>query len=283
MQSQFRENEICNLTLEQVVEHGSQIARQLDIVMSLKQSNEPVFLITHNSSLGYNLGYAYAIMELAKKEALLFRYGSGTGTDLSTLRSSRERISGGGKPSGPLAYEAFYDRVAGIVKSGGKTRRAAKMNSLRIDHPDIKEFIESKTKEEIIDAIFSLVKSNTEPAIKSWIQLEKMTKSSKKLPKDLILFNEAELLPINKSKPINIESFKIDVEDLWNVVGKIQNDKKDKSVVNKIIAIFKEDCLDLTCMTTSLDIIKIKVNQISGEEISYKKENLTNFVQIRKK
>ena len=89
-----------------------------------------------------------SIMELAKVEALLFRYGSGTGTDLSTLRSSRERISGGGKPSGPLAYEAFYDRVAGIVKSGGKTRRAAKMNSLRIDHPDIKEFIEAKAKEE---------------------------------------------------------------------------------------------------------------------------------------
>ncbi len=88
------------------------------------------------------------IMDLAKKEALLFRYGSGTGTDLSTLRSSREKLSGGGTPSGPLAYEIFYSDVAGIVKSGGKTRRAAKMNSLKVTHPDIKEFIVAKTKEQ---------------------------------------------------------------------------------------------------------------------------------------
>lgn len=88
------------------------------------------------------------IMELSKREALLFKYGSGTGTNLSTLRSSREKLSGGGKPSGPLAYWAFFDKVAGIVKSGGKTRRASKMDILNIDHPDIVEFIESKKKEE---------------------------------------------------------------------------------------------------------------------------------------
>lgn len=89
-----------------------------------------------------------SIMELAKREALLFKYGSGTGTNLSTLRSSRERLSGGGKPSGPLAYWSFYDKVAGIVKSGGKTRRAAKMDILNINHPDILEFIQSKRREE---------------------------------------------------------------------------------------------------------------------------------------
>jgi ribonucleoside-diphosphate reductase alpha chain len=88
------------------------------------------------------------IMELAKREALLFKYGSGTGTNLSTLRSSKEKLSGGGKPSGPLAYWAFYDKVAGIVKSGGKTRRASKMDILNVTHPDIIEFIESKKKEE---------------------------------------------------------------------------------------------------------------------------------------
>ncbi len=88
------------------------------------------------------------IMELARKEAMLFKYGSGTGTDLSTLRSSREKLSGGGIPSGPLAYERIYDSVAGIVKSGGKTRRAAKMNSLKDWHPDIKEFIVAKRDEE---------------------------------------------------------------------------------------------------------------------------------------
>ncbi len=89
-----------------------------------------------------------SIMRLATNEAMLFKYGSGTGTNLSTLRSSREKLSGGGKPSGPLAYWAFYDKVAGIVKSGGKTRRAAKMDILDISHPDILEFIESKMREE---------------------------------------------------------------------------------------------------------------------------------------
>jgi ribonucleoside-diphosphate reductase alpha chain len=88
------------------------------------------------------------IMELAEREALLFKYGSGTGTNLSTLRSSREKLSSGGKPSGPLAYWAFYDKVAGIVKSGGKTRRASKMDGLEDIHPDIMEFINSKAEEE---------------------------------------------------------------------------------------------------------------------------------------
>ena len=88
------------------------------------------------------------IMELAEREALLFKYGSGTGTNLSTLRSSKEKLSGGGKPSGPLAYWAFFDKVAGIVKSGGKTRRASKMDILNMTHPDIMDFINSKKIEE---------------------------------------------------------------------------------------------------------------------------------------
>ncbi len=89
-----------------------------------------------------------SIMELAVKEAALFKNGSGTGTDLSTLRSAREKLSGGGKPSGPMPYEIFYDKVAGIVKSGGKTRRAAKMNSLKDSHPDIEPFIDAKKREQ---------------------------------------------------------------------------------------------------------------------------------------
>lgn len=88
------------------------------------------------------------IMRLCKSEAMLFKLGSGTGTDLSTLRSSREKLSGGGKPSGPLSFMRVFDQIAGVIKSGGKTRRAAKMQSLRIDHPDIKEFISCKTEEE---------------------------------------------------------------------------------------------------------------------------------------
>ena len=88
------------------------------------------------------------IMELAKSEAMLFKYGSGTGTDLSSLRSSREKLSGGGRPSGPLSFLKVYDAIASVVKSGGKTRRAAKMNTLKIWHPDIKDFIEAKQGEE---------------------------------------------------------------------------------------------------------------------------------------
>jgi ribonucleoside-diphosphate reductase alpha chain len=89
-----------------------------------------------------------AIMSLATSEAMLFKFGSGTGTDLSTLRSHRERLSGGGKPSGPLSFMRVYDQIAAVVKSGGKTRRAAKMQSLKIWHPDILEFIECKWREE---------------------------------------------------------------------------------------------------------------------------------------
>ncbi len=88
------------------------------------------------------------IMRLANSEAMLFKHGSGTGTDLSTLRSSKENLSGGGKPSGPLSFMRVYDQIAAVIKSGGKTRRAAKMQSLMIDHPDIKEFITCKTEEE---------------------------------------------------------------------------------------------------------------------------------------
>jgi len=88
------------------------------------------------------------IMRLATSEAMLFKHGSGTGTDLSTLRSSREKLAGGGKPSGPLSFMRVYDQIAAVIKSGGKTRRAAKMQSLKIDHPDIKEFITCKTVEE---------------------------------------------------------------------------------------------------------------------------------------
>ncbi len=88
------------------------------------------------------------IMRLATSEAMLFKHGSGTGTDLSTLRSSKEKLSGGGKPSGPLSFMRVYDQIAAVIKSGGKTRRAAKMQSLKVDHPDIREFITCKTVEE---------------------------------------------------------------------------------------------------------------------------------------
>jgi ribonucleoside-diphosphate reductase alpha chain len=89
-----------------------------------------------------------SIMKLAHAEAMLFKFGSGTGTDLSPIRSSREKLSGGGRPSGPMSFLKVYDQVANVVKSGGKTRRAAKMNTLHDWHGDIEEFIDAKQKEE---------------------------------------------------------------------------------------------------------------------------------------
>jgi ribonucleoside-diphosphate reductase alpha chain len=89
-----------------------------------------------------------SILTLAKTEGMLFKWGSGTGTNLSTLRSQTEGLSGGGTASGPLSFMKGFDAFAGVIKSGGKTRRAAKMVILNVDHPDIVDFIECKQKEE---------------------------------------------------------------------------------------------------------------------------------------
>ena len=89
-----------------------------------------------------------SILTLAKTEGMLFKWGSGTGTNLSPIRSSKEQLTSGGYASGPVSFMKGYDAFAGVIKSGGKTRRAAKMQILNIDHPDIVEFISAKTNEE---------------------------------------------------------------------------------------------------------------------------------------
>jgi len=89
-----------------------------------------------------------SILQLAQSEGMLFKFGSGTGTDLTPIRSKREAISGGGAPSGPMSFLRVYDQVANVVRSGGKTRRAAKMNTIRDWHGDIEEFINAKQDEE---------------------------------------------------------------------------------------------------------------------------------------
>jgi len=98
-----------------------------------------------------------SILTLAKTEGMLFKWVSGTGTNLSSLRGSNELLSGGGQASGPLSFMRGFDAFAGVIKSGGKTRRAAKMVILNVDHPDIVEFIECKSKEEA--KAFTLVKA----------------------------------------------------------------------------------------------------------------------------
>ncbi len=89
-----------------------------------------------------------SIMDLAKTEAMLFKYGSGAGVNLSPIRGSREKMSGGGVASGPVSFMKGFDAFAGVVKSGGKTRRAAKMVILDSSHPDILDFVDSKASEE---------------------------------------------------------------------------------------------------------------------------------------
>jgi len=88
------------------------------------------------------------ILNLAKTEGLLFKWGSGTGTNFSSLRSSKEHIQGGGTASGPVSFMKGFDAFAGVIKSGGRTRRAAKMVILNVDHPDIVEYIKCKAEEE---------------------------------------------------------------------------------------------------------------------------------------
>lgn len=89
-----------------------------------------------------------SILDLAKTEGMLFKFGSGTGSNLSVLRSSKEPLSGGGMASGPVSFMKGFDAFAGVIKSGGKTRRAAKMVILNVDHPDIIDFINCKAEEE---------------------------------------------------------------------------------------------------------------------------------------
>ncbi len=98
-----------------------------------------------------------SILTLAKTEGMLFKWGSGTGSNLSSLRGSMELLSGGGSASGPLSFMRGFDAFAGVIKSGGKTRRAAKMVILNVDHPDIVDFIECKSKEEA--KAFTLIKA----------------------------------------------------------------------------------------------------------------------------
>src|SRR5512133_2568238 len=89
-----------------------------------------------------------SILSLARTEGMLFKFGSGTGTNLSPIRSSRELLAGGGTASGPVSFMKGFDAFAGVIKSGGKTRRAAKMVILDVDHPDVLQFIRCKAEEE---------------------------------------------------------------------------------------------------------------------------------------
>ena len=116
-----------------------------NVVKSSKEMDKPQCSACFIQSISDSMD---SIMEVQVAEANLFKAGSGTGTNRSPLRSSKETLTGGGRASGPVSFMKGYDAYAGVIKSGGKTRRAAKMEILNIDHPDILEFIDAKPTEE---------------------------------------------------------------------------------------------------------------------------------------
>jgi len=120
-------------------------AAQEKVVHALKGEDRPQCSACFILSIEDNME---SIMKVQVAEATLFKAGSGTGTNRSSIRSSREKITGGGKASGPVSFMKGYDAYANVIKSGGKTRRAAKMEILNVDHPDILDFVESKQREE---------------------------------------------------------------------------------------------------------------------------------------
>ena len=132
-------DELTHLLVEQKMSFNSPV--WFNVGVQLKPQCSACFINSVQDSME-------SIMGLTRTEGMLFKWGSGTGTNFSTLRGSKETLSGGGIASGPVSFMKGFDAFAGVIKSGGKTRRAAKMVILNIDHPDVVEFIECKMKEE---------------------------------------------------------------------------------------------------------------------------------------
>src|SRR4030081_3668295 len=149
----FRD-ELTHLLVEQKMAFNSPV--WFNVGVQPKPQCSACFINSVNDSME-------SIMGLTRTEGMLFKWGSGTGTNFSTLRGSKETLSGGGIASGPVSFMKGFDAFAGVIKSGGKTRRAAKMVILNIDHPDIVEFIDSKMKEERKARV--LIEQGYDPAI----------------------------------------------------------------------------------------------------------------------
>jgi len=124
-----------------VYDHEEEKIARLELGGETRPQCSACFIVSVKDSLE-------SILDLAKTEGMLFKWGSGTGTNLSALREEDAVLSGGGRASGPLSFMKGFDAFAGVIKSGGKTRRAAKMVILNADHPDIEKFIWCKAKEE---------------------------------------------------------------------------------------------------------------------------------------
>src|SRR5467141_566385 len=132
-------DELAHLLLNQMMAFNSPV--WFNCGVEVKPQCSACFINAVEDTMG-------SILDLAKTEGMLFKWGSGTGSNLSPIRSSKELLHGGGTASGPVSFMKGFDAFAGVIKSGGKTRRAAKMVILNVDHPDIVEFINCKMKEE---------------------------------------------------------------------------------------------------------------------------------------
>ncbi|MFN2582107.1 MAG: vitamin B12-dependent ribonucleotide reductase, partial [Candidatus Dormibacteria bacterium] len=138
--AQAFQDELCHLILHQKMSFNSPVWFNLGVPGSKPQISA-CFINSVEDTMESILG-------LAKTEGMLFKYGSGTGTNLSPIRSSIEHLGGGGTASGPVSFMKGFDAFAGVIKSGGTTRRAAKMVILNADHPDVQDFITCKVDEE---------------------------------------------------------------------------------------------------------------------------------------
>jgi ribonucleoside-diphosphate reductase alpha chain len=138
--AQAFQDELCHLILHQKMSFNSPVWFNIGVPGSKNQASA-CFIQSVDDTMD-------SILTLAKNEGMLFKYGSGTGTNLSAIRSSSESLAGGGTASGPVSFMKGFDAFAGVIKSGGTTRRAAKMVILNADHPDVEEFITCKVSEE---------------------------------------------------------------------------------------------------------------------------------------
>ena len=138
--AQAFQDELTHLVLHQKMSFNSPVWFNVGVATSKPQTSA-CFINSVEDTME-------SILTLAKTEGMLFKYGSGTGTNLSTIRSATESLAGGGTASGPVSFMKGFDAFAGVIKSGGTTRRAAKMVILNADHPDVEEFITCKVSEE---------------------------------------------------------------------------------------------------------------------------------------
>lgn len=138
-QAEIFEDELTTLLLEQYAAFNSPV--WFNVGVEPHPQCSACFILSVDDTMD-------SLLDLQKAEGMLFKFGSGAGSNLSRIRSSKELLSGGGVPSGPVSFMRGYDAWAGTIKSGGKTRRAAKMQILDVEHPDIREFVNAKRLEE---------------------------------------------------------------------------------------------------------------------------------------